>query len=79
MVGNAPVKQLGRRLQQTRDALLAGLSEKQVARQLGLSPRTLHHYVEQLYHHYSVCSRGELMARFVSRNGKPTRGGGGGR
>jgi DNA-binding NarL/FixJ family response regulator len=57
--------ELSPRLRQTLGRLLAGDSEKQIARHLGVSPHTVHVYVKNLYRHYNVCSRGELLARFV--------------
>jgi DNA-binding CsgD family transcriptional regulator len=56
---------LAPRVQQTLDRLLQGDSEKQIAARLGISPHTVHVYVKSLYRHYGVCSRGELLARFV--------------
>jgi DNA-binding CsgD family transcriptional regulator len=54
---------LAPRLRQTLAGLLAGGSEKEVARHLGLSRNTVHHYVTDLYRHFQVSSRGELFAR----------------
>ena len=56
---------LSPRLRQTLTRLLAGDSEKQVARHLELSKNTVHVYVKALYRHYNVHSRGELLAKFV--------------
>ena len=53
------------RMRQTLERLLAGDSEKQIASHLGVSRHTVHVYVKGLYRHYDVCSRGELLARFV--------------
>lgn len=58
--------QLPRRLRQTLARLLAGDSEKQIATALGISRHTVHVYVKALYRRFEVCSRGELLARFVS-------------
>ena len=60
---------LSPRLRQTLTRLLAGDSEKQVARHLDLSKNTVHVYVKALYRHYNVNSRGELLAKFVHGNG----------
>ena len=57
---------LSPRLRQTLARLLAGDSEKQVARHLALSKNTVHVYVKGLYRHFGVNSRGELLAKFVS-------------
>jgi DNA-binding CsgD family transcriptional regulator len=59
------------RVRQTLARLLAGDSEKQVAAHLRLSPHTVHVYVKRLYRHYDVCSRGELLARFITPQTKP--------
>jgi DNA-binding CsgD family transcriptional regulator len=61
-----PGAELSPRLRQTLARLLAGDSEKQIARSLGVSQHTVHVYVKRLYLHYKVSSRGELLSRFVS-------------
>ncbi len=53
------------RLQQTLQGLLDGLSEKQIAERLGISPATLHEYVTKLYRRFGVRGRNELMARWI--------------
>jgi DNA-binding NarL/FixJ family response regulator len=55
---------LSRRLLQTLCLLLDGLSEKEIAAALQLSPHTVHDYVKSLYRTYRVRSRAELHARF---------------
>lgn len=67
--GQAARPQLSPRLRQTLDALLAGDGEKQIASLLGLRRSTVHGYIRDLYRHYGVRSRPELMARFVNRTG----------
>lgn len=62
------MKPLPPRLKQTLTCLLAGDSEKQAARRLGLSPHTVHVYVKSLYRRFGVNSRGELLAGFVAAN-----------
>lgn len=62
---------LSPRMRQTLELLLAGASEKQVARQLGVSQHTIHVYVKDIYQRFEVSSRAELMSRFV----RPTPGG----
>lgn len=57
------------RERQTLGHLLAGDSEKQVARKLGISPHTVHVHVKRLYRHFEVSSRGELLARCLGRSG----------
>jgi DNA-binding NarL/FixJ family response regulator len=78
MVGSrlATRSQIGRldlspRMRQTLEALLQGDSEKQIAARFGLQRTTVHGYVRQLYKHFGVRSRGELMARFVKRTPIP--------
>ena len=56
---------LSPRMKQTLERLLAGDSEKQIAAKLEVSPHTVHVYVKSLYHEFEVCSRSELLARFV--------------
>lgn len=55
------------RQRQVLDLLLAGCSEKEVAHQLGIATPTAHVFVKQLYQHFQVTSRGELLAYFVHR------------
>lgn len=64
------------RWRQALDCLLDGDSEKQAALRMGISPLTLHEYVQGLYRHFGVCSRGELLAFFLRRYGaaRPWRG-----
>jgi pSer/pThr/pTyr-binding forkhead associated (FHA) protein len=47
------------------DLLLAGLSEKQVAKQLEVSRHTVHAHVRQIYRLLSVRSRSELLSKYV--------------
>jgi DNA-binding NarL/FixJ family response regulator len=53
------------RLRRTLKLLLSGHSEKRVARELNLSPHTVHEYVKDLYIHFAVSSRAELMAKWI--------------
>lgn len=46
----------------TLDLLLTGVSEKEIARKLGISRHTAHGYVKNLYRKLGVRSRAELMA-----------------
>ncbi|HWE03110.1 MAG TPA: helix-turn-helix transcriptional regulator [Tepidisphaeraceae bacterium] len=57
---------LAPRVRQTLQRLLAGDSEKQIARHLQVSPHTVHVYVKAIYRFFNVNSRGELLARFVA-------------
>jgi DNA-binding NarL/FixJ family response regulator len=54
---------LSTREQEVLQLLVDGLSEKQVAARLTLSPETVHTYVKRLYGKLQVRSRGELLAR----------------
>lgn len=54
---------LSAREQEVLRLLVDGLSEKQVAARLILSPETVHTYVKRLYGKLRVRSRGELLAR----------------
>lgn len=56
---------LTRRERQVLAHLLTGISEKQVASQLNLSPGTVHKYVTQIYRHFGVSTRAELMAMWI--------------
>jgi DNA-binding CsgD family transcriptional regulator len=51
------------RQRQTLERLMAGDSEKEAARRLGISIHTLHVYVKSLYKRFEVSSKGELMAK----------------
>jgi DNA-binding NarL/FixJ family response regulator len=63
---------LSPRLQQALVALLAGESEKEVAQRLELSPTTAHQYIQQLYRHFGVQSRAQLLAQMLRRwTGEP--------
>jgi LuxR family maltose regulon positive regulatory protein len=64
---NDALTALAPRTRQVLERLLAGDSEKQVARALGLSPHTVHDHVKAIYRTLDVASRGELMARFIRR------------
>ncbi len=54
---------LSARERQVLEALVEGLSEKQVAARLALSPTTVHTYVRRLYDKLQVKSRAELLGR----------------
>jgi DNA-binding NarL/FixJ family response regulator len=51
--------------------LLAGESEKEAARRLGLSRATVHEYVTDLYAHFGVHTRAELLARCADLHPMP--------
>jgi DNA-binding CsgD family transcriptional regulator len=60
-----PQGQLSPRPQQVFQRLLAGDSAKQAAQALDLSTHTVRDYIKSIYLHYGVCSRAELLAKFV--------------
>jgi DNA-binding CsgD family transcriptional regulator len=57
---------LPRHLQAVLDRLLRGRSEKGIAQDLQLSPRTVNKYVEKILRFHGVSSRSELMALWIS-------------
>jgi DNA-binding NarL/FixJ family response regulator len=59
------VERLSPRLRQTMQGLVRGLSDKEVASELDLSPHTLHGYKKTLYRRLGVSSRLELATRFA--------------
>ncbi len=54
---------LSQRERSVLEGLVDGLTEKQVAIRLDLSPQTIHGYVKQVYRKLEINSRGELMKR----------------
>src|SRR5438046_315197 len=58
-------KELSPRLRETLECLLCGSSEKAIAKQLTLSPHTVHGYVKLIYRHFKVKSRAQLLAQWV--------------
>ena len=48
--------------------LLQGLSEKQIAADVGHSPHTTHEYVTRIFRKYAVHNRAALMALWLGRN-----------
>jgi FixJ family two-component response regulator len=71
---NVPAKdqilKLSPRQREVLSFLLAGDALKEVAQKLQLSEHTVGDYVKQIYKHFSVSSRAELLALFISR-GQP--------
>ncbi len=57
-----PRPELSPRQHDVLERLLQGLTVKEVARDLKLSPHTVNDYVRALYKRFNVSSRGELMA-----------------
>jgi DNA-binding CsgD family transcriptional regulator len=68
----AVMRGLSPRLRTTLGHLARGLSEKQVAAELELSPHTVHDYVKALYRHFGVQSRSELLARCLGSPPSPS-------
>lgn len=58
---------LAPRARQVLRCLLEGDGDKQVAARLGLSRHTVNFYVRQVFAHFGVASRSELMARWIRR------------
>lgn len=56
------------RLSQTLAELLRGQAEKEIAAAWGLSRHTVHGYIKQIYSHFDVRSRGELLALWIERD-----------
>jgi DNA-binding CsgD family transcriptional regulator len=59
--------QLPPRVRQTLRCLLEGDSDKQIAARLTISTHTVNQYAKQLYRHFGVSGRHELLARWVRR------------
>jgi DNA-binding CsgD family transcriptional regulator len=57
------------RQSQVLEALLTGLSPKEIAVKLSLSVNTVRQYVQEIYRAEGVTSRAELMARLLGRGG----------
>lgn len=68
-----PVK-LTRRQQEVLDCLLSGLSTKEIAQALHISPHTVHNHIKLVYRAFGVSGRGELLIRCLgtTRADKPT-------
>lgn len=56
---------LSPRERETLRGLLSDMSEKQIAADLGLSPKSLHQYVVSIYRKFGVSSRPELMMKWL--------------
>ncbi len=48
--------------------MLAGKSEKEIARLTHRSPNTVHDHVKRIYQHFRVTSRGQLLSQFVTQD-----------
>jgi DNA-binding CsgD family transcriptional regulator len=58
------IPELSPRQKQVLFRVMAGDSEKQMARALSLSPHTVHDHLKQIYRRFGVNSRTELLAKF---------------
>lgn len=47
--------------------ILEGETDKEVSKRLSISPHTVNHYTKQIFSHFGVSSRAELLARWVRR------------
>ena len=65
--GQKSVKRLTPRRREALQWLLDGLTESELAERMGISPATAHQYVGELYGHFGVNSRAQLMAYFIHR------------
>lgn len=63
--GMAGQGELTPREREVLEHLLDGLAEKEIASELTLSTRTVHHHVTSVYRKVGVHSRGELMGRWL--------------
>lgn len=57
------IKEVPLRLRKVLALLVGGMSEKDAAQALDLSPHTVHTYVKQLYLHFGVRNRAQLIAQ----------------
>lgn len=63
----AGVNELSAAQRRVLDLALGGLVEKQIARRLNISRHTAHNHLRSIYRSLGVHSRGELLARLLSR------------
>lgn len=59
---------LAPRVQATMRCLLTGASDKEIAQRLRISPHTVRQYVKVIFRAYGVSSRGQLIARELTRS-----------
>jgi DNA-binding CsgD family transcriptional regulator len=55
----------GPRERQVLSIMLRGLGEKEIARELGISPNTVHSYVTNIYRYFGVDSRAALLSLWI--------------
>lgn len=58
-------EELPERVRHSFTLLLAGHTEKEIAKLTRKSPNTVHDHVKRIYKHFQVASRAQLLARFV--------------
>jgi len=58
---------LSPRLHETLRYVLEGYSNTEIARAMSLSPHTIKDYIKDIFYHFMVSSRHELMAKFLKR------------
>jgi DNA-binding CsgD family transcriptional regulator len=58
---------LAPRQRQTLELLLQGLTDKEIAQRLGISPYTVNQYTKSIYRHYDVAGRAPLISRLLTR------------
>ena len=63
--GGRDLRALSPRLQQVRDLLLSGCSDKEIAVKCDLAPSTVREYITTIYRRYGVSSRAGLLALFL--------------
>jgi DNA-binding CsgD family transcriptional regulator len=59
--------ELPRRAQDVLSGILNGEGDKQIAQRLKISPHTVNQYLKQIYTHFAVGSRAELMSLWINR------------
>jgi DNA-binding CsgD family transcriptional regulator len=59
------IDSLSKRLRETISCMQRGLSRKEIATELQISPHTVHSYERQLFENFKVSGRGELLARLA--------------
>ena len=59
--------QLPPRARQVLRALLEGEADKQIATRLDVSPHTINQYTKQIFRHFRVAGRNQLLARWIRR------------
>lgn len=63
---------LSPRQEQILSLIVEGLVDKEIARSLGVSPRTVDSHLQRLFERYRVHSRASLVAKWLLEGGVPT-------